>query len=346
MRIEREMDELLLRYLRGQTTEDENRSVEAWRTETPDADRALNDLRLLVEAGRAADLEVDPGDAPPAQEVIWRAEARVAGSAGRRSTRRARSRIMWSRFGLFGGWATAAAVVVAALAIYASNRPPGPTGTGALAAQEFITAPGETALVRLGDGSVIRLGPASRLSTPAGEFARTVILEGTAFFSIAHDEAQPFRVTTAAGSARVLGTRFLLATEPDELRIVVVEGRVALGAANLEVQVEAGQTTSLIEGRPGPVLDAPRIEDVADWLNDFLIFQDTPLSLAMQEVGRRYGTEVAVGDPVLLDRTLTMWFTSKTLEEVMTVVCSVIDAQCSIEDGLVRIGSRNGGAGQ
>ena len=240
---------------------------------------------------------------------------------------------MWSRFGLFGGWATAAAAVVAALAIYASSGPAGPAGTGALAAQEFITAPGETALVRLGDGSVIRLGPASRLSTPAGEFARTVVLEGAAFFSIAHDEAQPFRVTTTAGTARVLGTRFLLATEPDALRIVVVEGRVALGAADLEVQVGAGQTTSLIQGRPGPVLDAPEIEVEAGWLDDFLIFQDTPLALAMQEVERRYGTQVEVGDPVLLDRTLTMWFTSRSLEEVMTVVCSVIDAQCSIEDG-------------
>ena len=344
MRIEREMEELLLRYLRGQTTEDENRSVEAWRNKSPDAGRELNDLRLLVEAGRAADLEVDPGDAPPAQEVIWRAEARVADAARRRRVRRARSRPTSSRLGFFAGWATAAAAVAAALAIYASSRPPGPTGSGALAAQEFITAPGETALVHLGDGSVIRLGPASRLSTPAGEFARTVTLEGTAFFSIAHDEAQSFRVTTAAGSARVLGTRFLLATEPDELRIVVVEGRIALGAADLEVQVGAGQTTSLIEGRPGPVLDAPAIEVEADWLDDFLIFQDTPLARAMQEVERRYGTEVEVADPVLLNRTLTMWFTSKTLEEVMTVVCSVIDARCSIEDGIVRMGSRNGGA--
>ena len=338
------MDKLLLRYLRGQTTEDENRSVEAWRNESPGAGRELNDLRLLVEAGRAADLELEPGDPPSTQEVIWRAEARRAGSARRRSTRRARSRAMWSRFGLFGGWATAAAAVLVALAIYTSTRPTSPTGTGALAAQEFITAPGETALVRLGDGSVIRLGPASRLSTPAGGFARTVTLEGAAFFSIAHDEAQSFRVTTAAGNARVLGTRFLLATEPDELRLVVVEGRVALAAADLEVQVGAGQTTSLRKGRPEPVLEAPPIEDVADWLDDFLIFQDTPLSLAMQEVGRRYGTEVAVGDPVLLDRTLTMWFTSKTLEEVMTVVCSVIDAQCTIGDSVVRIQSRNGGA--
>ena len=39
------MDELLLRHLRGQTTEEENRSVEAWRIRTADADGVLADYR-------------------------------------------------------------------------------------------------------------------------------------------------------------------------------------------------------------------------------------------------------------------------------------------------------------
>lgn len=338
-----EMDELLIRHLRGQTTEEENRSVEAWRKESPDADRVLNDLRRLTQVGRAANQAVDPGTPPSAQQVIWRAEARAEGSVFGGSSRRMRTRPARSRFGLFAGWATAAAAMVAALAIYTSSRPDSTTGTGALAAQEFITAPGETAMVRLGDGSVIRLGPASRLSTPTRGSPRTVALEGEAFFSIAHDETQSFRVTTPAGTARVLGTRFHLAAQSDQLRVVVVEGRVALAAADQEVQVAAGQMTSLREGLAEAVLDAPPLEQVADWMSDFLIFQDTPLATAMEEVTRRYAAEVEVDDPVLLDRTLTMWFASKSLEEVMTVVCSVIDARCTLGAGLVRIQSRNGG---
>ena len=76
-------------------------------------------------------------------------------------------------------------------------------------------------------------------------------------------------------------------------------------------------------------------------MRGFLALQDTPLATAMREIGERYGTEVEIADPALLDRTLTMWFSSKSLEEVMTVVCGVIDARCSIGEGVVRIRGRD-----
>ncbi len=340
------MDELLLRYLRGRTTDEENRSVEASLGESPGAGREMNDLRLLVEAGRAADLEVEPGAPPTTEFVVRSAEARRAASIRRANDRRARRRPARSRFGLFAGWATVAACAAAALLIWNARAPaPSGTGGGSLASQEFITAPGETAMVRLGDGSVIRLGPGSRVRNVDGS-ARAVVLEGEAFFSIASNPAQPFRVTTAAGTARVLGTRFHLVAQLDELRLVVVEGTVALGTATEEVQVGAGQAASIIEGRPGPVTEAPPIEEAAAWLEGFVIFQDTPLALALREVEQRYGAEVAVEDAVLLERTLTMWFTSKSLDEVMTVICNVIDAQCSIGDGRVRMRLRNADEGR
>ena len=334
------MDELLLQYLRGRTTADEDRSIEAWLRETPDAGEEVNDLRRLVEVARAADREVEPGTPPATDLVVREAEARRV-AAIRRADDRARRRPARSRFGLFAGWATAAACAAAALVIWNAREPaPSGTGGGSLASQEFITAPGETAMVRLGDGSVIRLGPGSRVRNVDGS-ARAVVLEGEAFFSIASNPAQPFRVTTAAGTARVLGTRFHLTAQLDELRLVVVEGTVALGTATEEVQVGAGQAASIIEGRPGPVTAAPPIEEAAAWLEGFIIFQDTPLALAIREVEQRYGAEVAVEDAVLLERTLTMWFTSKSLDEVMTVICNVIDAQCSIGDGRVRMRLRD-----
>ena len=296
---------------------------------------------MLVEAGRAADLEVEPG-APPATDLVVRtAEARRAASIRRANDRRARGRSARSRFGLFAGWATAAVFAATALVIWDArgSGAGGPDGGGLT--QEFITGPGETAMVRLGDGSVIRLGPGSRLRNVDGS-ARAVVLEGEAFFSIAGNPAQPFRVTTPAGTARVLGTRFHLTAQLDELRVVVVEGTVALGTAAEEVQVGAGQAASLVEGRPGLVLAAPPIEEAAPWLEGFIIFQDTPVALAIREIEQRYGAQVEAEDPVLLGRTLTMWFTSTSLDEVMTVICNVIDAQCSIGDGRVRMQPRDG----
>ncbi len=335
------MDELLLRHLRGRATEDEDRSVGAWRGRAADAEGALADLNRLIRAGEAVDLAIDPGDPPPAEQVIRRAEARRRrpGSPPRHSRPRLRRH---------GAWITAAAAVVVGFTLWNVARSTDPIPAGAVAARDFLTATDETAMVRLEDGSVVRLGPESRLTTPATHSAeapsRQVALEGEAFFSIAENEARPFVVATAAGSARVLGTRFHLAARADELAVVVVEGRVALAGRNQEVEVGAGQSARLVRGSVRPVEEAPRVDEMADWLRDFLIFHDTPLEIAMREIGQRYGTEVEIADPALTGRTLTMWFHEKSLEQVMTVVCSVIDARCTIGEAAVRIEARTAGA--
>ena len=330
------MDALLLRYLRKQTTEDENRSVAAWRNDSADGERVLADLRGLIHTGQAADLTVDPGDPPPAEHVVWWAETRRVQSTTRR--RPAPVRLVH-----FGGWIAAAAAAVVGFALWNVSTD-SPARPGALPTQEIITASGETAMVRLDDGSVIRLGPESRLTTRAGQSAREVTLHGEAFFAVATDEEQSFRVIAAAGTARVLGTRFHLAAQAEELAVAVVEGRVALAGTDQEVEVGAGQSTRLVRGSFESVVTAPPNVQGAEWLRDFLIFQDTPLAMAMREVGQRYDTEVEISDPSLVERTLTMWFNSKSLDEVMTVVCGVIDATCGIGEGVVRIQARDSGA--
>ena len=343
------MDELLLRYLRKQTSEDEDAVVTAWLEDSPERERQLSELRRLVEVGHVADRRVDPGEAPSAEDVIWRAEARVARSGsdpGMPLGRRLRTRRPWIRW---SDSLAVAAVAVIFLGVWQAVVRSG--NSAAPSIRQFAsTDSGETEIVRLADGSVIRLGPDSwltaswRTEIPEGA-AREVAFHGEAFFAVAGDPARPFRIATDAGTAEVLGTRFHLAAGEEDLSVAVVEGRVALAGPDHEVQVGAGQATRLLRGQPQDVVPAPPIGIVAAWLDDFLIFHDTPLSVAMQEVEARYGADVVVDEPALLDRTLTMWFESKSLEEVMTVVCSVVDARCSVGGGVVRMESGVSGDG-
>ena len=332
------MDELLLRYLRGRTTEDENRSVGAWLGRTADAEGALADLSRLVRAGEAADLAIDPGDPPAAEQLIWRAEARRTqlGSPPRHARPRLRR---------YGAWITAAAAVTIGFTLWNVSRPTDPTRDKRRRRPGF---PHDHRRNRHGPARRRQCHPAGTrepadhapdplagAARAAGDPRRRGVL-----LHRGGPTPRPFVVTTAAGSARVLGTRFHLAAQADRLAIVVVEGRVALAGRDQEVEVGAGQATRLVGGSAEPVEDAPPIEQVADWLGDFLIFQDTPLAVAMREVGLRYGREVEISDPILTERTLTMWFNGKSLEEVMTVVCSVIDAHCTIGETKVRIEAR------
>lgn len=353
------MDELLLRHLRKQTTEEKDAAVDEWlatddegASGSPERERTLAELRRVVEAGRIADRRIVPGEPPAAEDVIWRAEARQAGSEGSGVARFGRRlRVLGPRRGRFD-LVAAAVVAVVGLGVWqvvgGMRGDSGSAGTTA-ATREFVTAPGETEMVRLADGSVIRLGPNSRLTTawppdlPEGA-TREVTLDGEAFFAVTSDPARPFRVVTDAGTAQVLGTRFHLAADAEELSVAVIEGRVALAGSDHEVQVGAGQATRLLHGLPEPVGAAAPTGSMADWLDGFLIFHDTPLGVAMEEVEARYGTDVVVRDDALMNQTLTMWFDAKSLSEVMTVVCSVIDARCSINAGVVRIESADRGA--
>jgi len=202
-------------------------------------------------------------------------------------------------------------------------------------ATEVVTGATELATVELGEGSVVRLAPSSRLRVLAGR-ERAVHLEGRAFFAVQRMPRQPLVVHTAGGDARVLGTRFELATNADRLELHVVEGRVALNTPREHVEVgpgEAGAVANGVVSRPSRVATPA----VATWVGTFLAFQATPLGEAAREIERVYGTPVTIVDTTLARETITATFTDRPVQEVVNVVCAVLSARCEVKDGRVRI---------
>jgi ferric-dicitrate binding protein FerR (iron transport regulator) len=64
---------------------------------------------------------------------------------------------------------------------------------------EVITAAGEKASVLFQDGTMLRLGPESRITTSDAPDSRQVTLEGEAYFAVAKDPNRPFVIRTEAG---------------------------------------------------------------------------------------------------------------------------------------------------
>ena len=203
-------------------------------------------------------------------------------------------------------------------------------------ATEVVTGATELATVQLGEGSVVRLAPSSRLRVHAGR-ERAVSLEGRAFFAVHRIPDRPLRVHTRAGEARVLGTRFELATDAGSLQLRVVEGRVALSTERDRIEVSAGEESAV---RNGAVVRPTRVaapSAVASWVGTFLAFQATPLTEVAREIERMYKTPVTIVDSTLARETITATFTDRPVEEVVNVVCSVLNARCEVREGRVRI---------
>lgn len=269
----------------------------------------------LVRATASLRPELQRADPPTAAELFSRARATRA-PAPRRFT------LSWVQV------AAAATIAVAAAGIGRLSSGPGPARDEGIPGAEIVTGAGELVTVKLADGSVVRLAPSSRLRLGDGASPRTVTLAGRGYFAIRRDPARPFLVHTAAGTARVLGTRFELATTGSDLEITVVEGHVALDAAQNTVDVRDGQRTRIARG----AAQVPhRVDDpvaALQWVGTFLAFQGTPLAEAMRQVERAYGIHVVVTDTVLARETVRATFTSQSGTEVVSVLCSIVNAHC------------------
>jgi len=166
---------------------------------------------------------------------------------------------------------------------------------------------------------------------------REVTLEGRAFFAVEHMARHPLRVHTRVGEARVIGTRFELVTNADRLDLRVVDGTVALSTQRDHIDVAAGEESGV---RNGAVTRPTRVAaptTVATWVGTFLAFQATPLGEAAREIERVYSTPVTISDSALSRETITASFTDRPVQDVVNVICSVLNAHCRVQDGRVRI---------
>jgi len=315
-------DEVLFRVLTGSARDTEEEWVAVWRRRSPANEARLSALATILELAARADAPRHQGEVPRAESVITRA----AIESGRRKGPPKQARSMgWMFVGL-------AAAAVAGLALGLSQTAPG--GTRDFGPQEFVTGALESATVGLNDGTVVRLAPNSRLVI-LSQTERSVALTGQAYFAVARDEDRPFRVQTTAGEVKVLGTRFNLEADGSDLRVVVVEGKVALASNGEDALVEAGEMGRVVRGRQAPVIRIPDLDSHVEWTGRFLAFQETPFADAAYEVGRQYGVEFDVRGVALEERTVTAWFSDWSLQEVLDVLCPVVNAECIQVEGVV-----------
>jgi transmembrane sensor len=328
-------DELLFRILTGRADPAERASVRAWRSRSRENEQQYQELARILSLTSLADEETTASAPPVLTEVLGR-------GVPHGSIRSLPVPRRWAPRGAPAArkvsMALAAAAVLVLMAgvsrlfLEEASRPY--SGIGA-DVHEFVTGPHETANVVLGDGTVIRLGSNSRLRIPNHSTGREVSISGRAYFAVAKDETRPFTVRTPEGEVRVLGTRFALEAVGEDLRLVVIEGRVGLSAPRGEVELEAKQVARVIRGNSLPIITVPDPTGVADWVGDFLAFQDTPLADVIDEISRKYDVRIELSEPSLARRTVTAWFGGYTLEQVMEVVCMVANAECVVGDSVV-----------
>lgn len=150
--------------------------------------------------------------------------------------------------------------------------------------------------VTLPDGSKVWLNSASSLRFPTA-FAgseRRVELTGEAYFEVAKNAKQPFKVTLEDKTTiEVLGTHFNVNAYKDEPAIstTLLEGAVRLTNGKERITIKPGERAQLKEGGTKFVIDRPDVDRVIAWKNGFFQFNGDNITLIMKQLSRWYDIE-------------------------------------------------------
>lgn len=205
-----------------------------------------------------------------------------------------------------------AAAAMAAIAVIISWSPWARIGTGRGGSVIYQTNVGGLQEARLGDGSQITLGGRTKLVVTFSAAARSVeLIQGEAWFRVAHDPKWPFMVHAGDGTIRAVGTSFLVTRDSDRVVVTVTEGTVAVTAPPLvslsltvsrdaasvppppPIRVTGGEEVSYRDN--GIVASVARMDaNVATaWIHGRLVFDDEPLRYVIENVNRYFPRHIS-----------------------------------------------------
>ena len=378
----------IVRYILGECSPGEAADTQRWITEDTARARALAALQQLWSKRPTT-------PAPPVEEGAWDVDAawslfenaspRGADAPGSRARERRPLQLIpiADRASTTRRWRRHAVAIAAALLLAVSGSllwqatagrdraaELASTGSDTAGMREFRTARAQRAEIRLTDGTLATLAPASRLrvSNDYGTGARELYLEGEAYFEVRHDAAHPFRVYTSRGVTEDIGTSFAVRaySEDSVVRVAVAEGAVRLHARMVQpmgAQARAATPPGLhsdtaiagviTAGHVGVLSSAgiPRVHPVADlarylaWAGGRLVFRDTPLRDVATELSRWYGIDVRIADARIGRRMYTASFQDEPVSEVLRALEIALDVRAERQGNVVILTARRSTAG-
>ena len=166
----------------------------------------------------------------------------------------------------------------------------------------------------LPDGTGVWLNAGSSLRYPVAFRGkeRKVILTGEAYFEVAHNDQQPFRIQVGDQLVEDLGTHFNInayADEP-EMKTTLLEGSVKVG----NVVLKPGEQALVNKQGDISVKKGINTADAIAWKSGFFVFKDANLKTVMREIARWYDVTVIYQPDVnnsqqfsgRIDRSLTL----------------------------------------
>ncbi len=177
--------------------------------------------------------------------------------------------------------------------------------------QVFSVPLGSRSKVLLADGSEVSLNSGSELKYSAGFSAenRMVSLSGEAFFNVKSDAKHPFTVKTSDFDIKVTGTKFNVCSYADNKysTATLAEGKISLRLKDNAsmFKVEPGKKFQLDRINKKHSLDEADVESEIAWKDDQFIFKNIPFPELAKRLERWYDVKLNYSDQKLQNYAFT-----------------------------------------
>jgi transmembrane sensor len=251
--------------------------------------------------------------------------------------------------------AAAAAILLVASSVFMWRETRTTSATEPLspvAMREYTASRGQRANIRLADGTRVVLAPDSKLrvaedfgsatARDGGLHSREVSLQGSAYFSVVHDETRPFLVRTSAGLARDLGTEFQVRAykEMRGMEVTVVSGLVSIerGANSVSLaRLARGDRATLSPAGDFTLAHSVNLGAATAWTEGKLVFDGTPLREVAIALARWYDLDVQLGDNSIAARHLALTLEDESPDVVLSMIALSLDLRVERNDHTVRL---------
>ena len=297
-------DDLLVKYLLGEATEEEAEAVRTWLSASIDNQQYYDQLRAIWEHSQLL-----AAGKPVNEDAAWS---------------RFRQRIHQGRPVRRFGWLRIAALFILiaglAAAIYFTSS------TNSV--QQLTVQANHTPLTdTLPDGSVITLNANAILSYPEKfkGHERMVALKGEAFFNITPNQQKPFIITASDVTIKVVGTSFNVKNMLDSVEVIVSTGRVQVTKGEKMIELAAGEKT-VIRNNDQQWVKEKEQETLYNYYHTReFVCDDTPLWKLVQVLNEAYKVNIVFGRSELRNLPLTTTFSNESLDQVLDIISATFN---------------------
>jgi len=310
-----DIESLLPGYLSGELSEEESVAIDSWRAASPENEaHFLNSLKAWESIPLLQEMEQFNSF-----EALKKIQHRVGSSGSAKLSRvlKLLAAIFVLPLLCYSGYVT--------LQNYSLKN----KMEQQVVMQTITSRQGMVSQFQLADGTKVWLNSGSEIEFPSfftGDF-REVKLTGEAYFEVAKNRNQPFRVNANELQVEVLGTSFDVASYGDEKfsEVILVEGSVNLAAKEADKifvsrTLQPGQRGVYNESTGNIRTEEVSVDKYISWRDGNLIFRDDKMAEVVKRLSRWFNVEIIIIDPEIKSYIYKATFRNENLVQVLNLL--------------------------